>query len=178
MSINITKAEINGSILELEFTTVKPTGNYSPERIAIDNQTSFICKNEESKAAFKANITKVSGTYSVDQDFDLSTSAFNTNSDLLFVYIYSNNGSSREYLEAVVPVFNTTFLYDKIYNTLKSDFSGCSNNCSNTNTSISMMNLYNGFKFALNTGDYKGAINYWNSIFNNTTTNISGCNCN
>lgn len=172
MSINITKAEIDGSNLKLEFTS-----NNTPERIAVDNQTSFICKNEESEVAFTANITNISGTYIVNQSFDLSTSPFNTESDLLFVYIYSKNGSDPEYLEAVVPVYNTTLLYDKIFNTLKTDFSGCSNNCSNTNTSISMMNLYNGFKFALNVGDYKSAINYWNSIFNSNTTNISGCKC-
>lgn len=195
--IDINKALVNSEgNLELDFTILKnstgsfTSADYKPLRIAIDNQTSFICKNEESSASFKINSldytdrgTTVSRSYDVDDTFSLETSAFNTDIDLLFVYIYSQNGATvhevtPEYLEVVVPVYNEENLYNKILNIIKSDYKNCSTECKNNNVnSAYIINLYNGFKLALANGDYKTAIVFWNKMNNIATDTTGGCNC-
>lgn len=194
--IDINKALVNSEgNLELDFTILKnstgsfTSADYKPLRIAIDNQTSFICKNEESSASFKINSldytdrgTTVGRSYDVDDTFSLETSAFNTDIDLLFVYIYSQNGATvhevtPEYLEVVVPVYNEKNILDKVFNAIKKDFSGCNKECKTNIDSAYIINLYNGFKLALANGDYKAAIVFWNELNNFTTNTTSGCNC-
>ena len=195
VSLNIAKALINSDgNLELNYSVTRDHSSeidhtiakYAPLRLAIDNQTTFICKNEESTNSYKigrsvsqgdgglvytstptttANVTN----YSVNQTFDLSTSAFTPQSDLLFVYIYSQNGDTArevtpEYLEAVVPVYNEKNILDKVLNVIKKDFSGCDKECKTNINSAYIINLYNGFKLALANGDYKATIIFWNEL--------------
>lgn len=205
VNLNIAKALINSDgNLELNYSVTRDhsseidhtIANYAPLRLAIDNQTTFICKNEESTNSYKIGRSKSQGdgglvyttsptsaenitNYNVNQTFDLSTSVFTPQSDLLFVYIYSQNGATaREYLEAVVPVYNEENLYNKILNIIKSDYKNCSTECKNNNVnSAYIINLYNGFKLALANGDYKTAIVFWNKMNNIATDTTGGCNC-
>ena len=197
VNLNIAKALINSDgNLELNYSVTRDhssegdhtLANYAPLRLAIDNQTTFICKNEESTNSYKIGRSRSQGdgglvyttdtligavnitTYNVNQTFDLSASAFTPQSDLFFVYIYSQNGTTArevtpEYLEAVVPVYNEENLYNKILNIIKSDYTNCSTECKNNNVnSAYIINLYNGFKLALANGDYKTAIVFWNNL--------------
>lgn len=200
--ITVSKAIINSeNNLELGFNTRrKDTAsiteeNYKPLRLAVDNQYSFICKNEESSNSTKfesilyntsESHSSTTGIYTrqydVRETLDLSASAFTPESDLLFVYIYSQDGASGhstvpEYLEAVVPVYNEKNILDKVFNAIKKDFSGCDKECKEYTTSAYAVNLYNGFKYALSTGDYRAAIMFWNKLNNCTTSTTSGCNC-
>lgn len=194
--INIIEAKIaNITDLLLNFTTTKASStsatDYAPLKFAIDNQVSFICKNEESSASTKIDVvyeTSPSGRkdytydstnkiYTLNHQYDLSETVLNPSTDLLFVFIYSKNGSNPNFLDAVVPVYDEKALYDRMYNVLKADFNGCANRCSNVTNSTNVINMYNGFRLALNTSDYKGAINFWNKLNNLTTSTTSGCNC-
>lgn len=200
-NINITKATVVDSNLELIFTTSSTSSpavagtSVKPLRVAIDNQSTFICKNENSDSAVKSDITSAeisptpssstatSHSFTVNKTIDLSATIVNPESDLLFVFIYSQDGTTTisgtpEYLEAVVPVYNNSTLQNIVFNELKHNFAGCNKDCVSTTDSAYIVNLYNGFKYSIINGDYKTAILFFNKINNFTSNTTSGCNCN
>lgn len=199
-NINITKSTVVDNNLELIFTTSSTSSpavagtSVKPLRVAIDNQSTFICKNENSDSAVKSDIisseisptpsssTATSHSFTVNKTIDLSATIVTPESDLLFVFIYSQDGATTisgtpEYLEAIVSVYDEEKLQNIVLNAIKQDFIGCDKECNETITSAYIVNLYNGFRYAIATEDYKAAITFWNKLNNYTSSAASGCNC-
>lgn len=189
--INITNAVVDGNNVTLSFVTSKtgsssaPTeADYKPIKILIDNQETFICKNEESSASsqftpitYTTNVSGNTRTYSVSNEtLDLSTSIVKPEEDLMFVYIYSKNGTDPDYLEAVLPLYNEYNLYKRVFDNVKNDFAGCANSCKEYNDSASIIVLLKGLEYSLIVGDYRKAIDFWKAIHNSKSV-TQGCNC-
>ena len=187
IDIYIEKAELDApsQLLKMKFKTYSDNESDSPKRIVIDNQHSFICKNEVSNngngiASFDLKADgkeEESGSYvfTVDSEFDLSTKPLNVNEDILFVFIFSND-TVDEYLEAVVPVYFEFSIYKHVYDSIRHDFKDCSNKCSNYDSSANEVILFNGIEYSIAIGDYQRASDYWKLLHGDITT-ASGCNC-
>lgn len=185
--IYIEKAELDApsQLLKMKFETYSDNESDSPKRIVIDNQHSFICKNEASNdgngiASFDLNSDgkEESGSYvfTVDAEFDLSTKPLDVNEDILFVFIFSNDTVGGEYLEAVVPVYFEFSIYKHVYDSIRHDFKDCSNKCSNYDNSANEVILFNGIEYSIAIGDYQRASDYWKLLHGDIAT-ASGCNC-
>lgn len=186
--INNVILNTENNTLTLSFTTYDEANTNGPKRIAIDNQTTFICKNEESINSAKFNFdvadytvspAPIEGYYEYDTDkvIDLNDAIlFTPSTDIMYIFIYSNSGSD-EYLEAVVPIYCEENLYKIGYETISQDFKICDCNHSDYLASANCIILINGIEYSLLIGDYKQASKYWQIIHTLSITNNS-CNCN
>lgn len=171
--------------LTLSFTTYDEENTNVPKRIAIDNQTTFVCKNEESINATKIDIessdytTESAGgyyAYHVDKTIDLTDKVLLTSTtDIMYVFIYSKD-SEEEYLEAVIPVYDEKNLYEIAYKTISQDFKTCDCNHNDYLASANSIILINGIEYSLIIGDYRQANKYWQILHTSSITNNS-CKC-
>lgn len=187
-NIEIRRADVDleAQKIILSFTTYDSDNDNPPKYIKIDNQTTFVCKNEASEVAYTYNLdpieagTEVSNYYPYvvnDEEIDLSLSAFNLETDMLFLFIYSKDDDNPDYLEAVIPMYYEQGLYKIGYETIAKEFKNC--DCDNNDyvASANCVILISGIEYALREGDYQRAIKYWQIIHRSTPVNNS-CNCN
>lgn len=194
-AINIEGVTLNieAKTLHLQFKTYDSSNNKPPLKIVIDNQKTFICKNDYSTSAYVYDITtqysptQSGGMWEYTTNLTISLPETNcifipeVEDNLYFVYIYSTGDTTDEpYLEAVIPVYDEQTIYNKTFNIIKQEFSGCNTFCkeNNTNSSINTILGLKGLEYALVTGDYKSAINFWNIVNSTFSTVTNHCNCN
>ena len=188
-NIEIRRADIDleEQKIIVSFTTYDTDSSNSPKCIKIDNQASFICKNDASEIAYNHDLGDInSGMQTADNYYpyvvndykiDLSTTVFNLETDMLFVFIYSKNGNNPDYLEAVIPIYHEQGLYKIGYETIAADFKNCDCNHNDYIASANSIILISGIEYALKEGDYQRAAKYW-QIMHSSTLVTKSCNCN
>lgn len=174
--MNISRFVYNPTSKTIDITCKVETGE-TLNGIYIDNQYTFVCRNEASDIAKSSKKTvplSTGTTYSGTIDIsDINYIDFQN--DLLFVFFEIKKSDGSLSTEAVYPTYNEKVLYTLIYNEVKSDFRNC---CSGINTdALSKVYLFYGIKFALNSGNYYDAKELWKTLYGNQGILGKICGC-
>lgn len=152
--------------------TITATLSQQVDRLYIDNQDTFVCKNEPSSVAIWIPIEMTPDVeFTVDVDLD---DFFYVDFDTDLLILFFRKVENLDYY--VAAVCNKQALLNLVLDNISIKTAcDCSDpDCADVNYYIAWL----GFMLASNTGDYPGMVKYWKILHNGSASTSSNCGCN